>query len=1041
MAATLHVARNEPAPNVHAGLYPQPLMADLDSRDSRYPTISSSQSRRSTNRQSPLLQDQSFDASSDLYRRSSDATNGPSGRSLAEQQPSLTSQVVPQGWASQGMLSVPSQSPEPPRGSISYALPNGTARRAAERYSLDEAGETQPPAASSETRQTGVDSNNNTPLSRSGTPQLTRGPSNSQDRPQSLLPSSPRHPSLPVAGIGSSSPPGTSNGQFPPIMPLAASPNYTPPVAPRNRAYPQQPTYITPTNSMNPVNPVYSPPQPAQPPPPPEEVCVECAMRDQEMADVDVTSPGVWERASDAAFEELKRRELEDEASGVINNDPSRPRIRGGRLTEQNLRLWLSINPKEPAARQQTVSKYVKSQRALLKEEAHARAQAMQEAKQLDSKVRDAYTQLRSSAYDLGSHAAFADDTGGVRIKPPKSTSPGGHSHNRSQSREITLLENGMIVEHVDVRREERERKRKEERRARKSSRSSAVDVTSIISVNSNGRHTDHGASLKPYSRYSQSSSARPISILTAPNERPELPRAYSQASFSDVHSLGSNSPKRRFFGFRNLSAGWRSQDSLAASAMTGGSLLDMHVALQRENSKTMRYNSGSPVDLNSPRRSQIWPPAEPESLDASTLPASKAKSESSKKTKVFTKFWRKVTGHKNDNTSNPDDQRSREKLEDDMPLAPPPPLSYLVDRGSPEMGMTGGRPTSTTSITSTAPKFGYASPGMSPPTAPSSALPSPVSSRPPGPGLDAVEIRGGLNGRFDDAEDIPEDGLPRIMETAKGLYSTTSVPDMRQVGIRSSSPLPPLPSPGLQPMQTAASTRREKSLPPIPPNEEPANDSTKRPGDRPRTVYTYDPRPLPPGTGPAHDFLPPNAPFRSPDVRRQSFGGLSSRPNVPSQVMYANGNTATYDPRRSFGPRYDEFGASRRSLGRIDNMQESLPPMPRPPQFLTKDTKRKSKFGLSTLLGKKNNKHQDHQHEKSAYLFPTMTDASQDEWCVNYATSNSRHSGLSMGSPGQYNPRISVASRKALEELVSQDSEFVAYRYPSHDQRLDLFR
>jgi len=67
-------------------------------------------------------------------------------------------------------------------------------------------------------------------------------------------------------------------------------------------------------------------------------------MRDQEMADVDVTSPGVWERTSDAAFEELKRRELEDEVNGVIiSSDPSRPRLRGGRLTEQNLRLWLSI--------------------------------------------------------------------------------------------------------------------------------------------------------------------------------------------------------------------------------------------------------------------------------------------------------------------------------------------------------------------------------------------------------------------------------------------------------------------------------------------------------------------------------------------------------------------------------------------------------------------------------------------------------------------------------------------------------------------------
>jgi hypothetical protein len=454
-----------------------------------------------------------------------------------------------------------------------------------------------------------------------------------------------------------------------------------------------------------------------------------------------------------------------------------------------------------------------------------------------------------------------------------------------------------------------------------------------------------------------------------------------------------------------------------------------------------MRYNSGSPVDLNSPRRSQIWPPAEPESLDTTNSRMTvKAKSESGKKTKVFTKFWRIVTGHRNYTPSEPDDQHNPEKLEkldDDMPLAPPPPLSYLVERGSPDMAPTGGRQNSAPSISSTPPKFGYASPGMSPPTAPSSALPSPVSSRPPGPGMDHVEIRFAPNGRFDDAEDIHVDGLPKVIEPTKILQPATSVPDMRQVGVRSTSPPPPLPPLGPHHLQAFATTR-EKSLPPIPPNEEPASP---RPSHRPRTVYTYDPRPLPPGTGPAHDFLPPNAPFRSNDVRRQSFGGLSSRPNLPSQTLYMNGNSATYDPRRSFSPRYDEFGSSRRSLGRIDMMHESLHPLPRSSQPLSKDTKWKSKFGLSSLLGRKNhNKSQDLSHEKSAYLFPTTTD-SQDEWCVNYAASNSRLSGLSMAPPGQYNPRISIASRKALEELVSQDSEFVAYRYPSHDQRLDLFR
>ena len=58
------------------------------------------------------------------------------------------------------------------------------------------------------------------------------------------------------------------------------------------------------------------------------------------MAGVDVTSPGVWERASDSAFEELKQRELDDEQMGL--SQPM-PWARGGRLTEQNVKLWLSI--------------------------------------------------------------------------------------------------------------------------------------------------------------------------------------------------------------------------------------------------------------------------------------------------------------------------------------------------------------------------------------------------------------------------------------------------------------------------------------------------------------------------------------------------------------------------------------------------------------------------------------------------------------------------------------------------------------------------
>lgn len=173
------------------------------------------------------------------------------------------------------------------------------------------------------------------------------------------------------------------------------------------------------------------------------------------------------------------------------------------------------------------------------------------------------------------------DDSGGVRIKAPRSASTPNamQSHNR----EVTLLENGMIVEHVDVRMEERERKKREERRersrVRKTSRGSrAADVMSVYSLQTPlPTATDSGffSGARTDSRYSQSIAARPSSVITAGGERPTtLLRAQSQASFSDMQSVGSGtSPRRsRFFGLRNLSSNWRSRESFAPS----GSMIDM---------------------------------------------------------------------------------------------------------------------------------------------------------------------------------------------------------------------------------------------------------------------------------------------------------------------------------------------------------------------------------------------------------------------------------------------------------------------------------
>lgn len=84
-----------------------------------------------------------------------------------------------------------------------------------------------------------------------------------------------------------------------------------------------------------------------------EEVCIECMMRDRDMADIDVTGEGVWERDSDVWYRELVRREQEEEMRArlegvpvptpVSSNGRPRPKAKGGRLTEENLKVWLTL--------------------------------------------------------------------------------------------------------------------------------------------------------------------------------------------------------------------------------------------------------------------------------------------------------------------------------------------------------------------------------------------------------------------------------------------------------------------------------------------------------------------------------------------------------------------------------------------------------------------------------------------------------------------------------------------------------------------------
>jgi hypothetical protein len=155
-----------------------------------------------------------------------------------------------------------------------------------------------------------------------------------RERTPSMVPSgtppahAPRHPAAPA--------PLASTPPVDPYGKLAAGPGDLLPPVSAPRAQPQTPRYVT--------NPAPRAAYAAAAAPVPEEYCPECSMRDQEMADVDVTRPGIWERQSDAAYFDLMQREEEDEAMGIPpSDDPNVPRAHGDPLTERLLKMWLSV--------------------------------------------------------------------------------------------------------------------------------------------------------------------------------------------------------------------------------------------------------------------------------------------------------------------------------------------------------------------------------------------------------------------------------------------------------------------------------------------------------------------------------------------------------------------------------------------------------------------------------------------------------------------------------------------------------------------------
>lgn len=417
--------------------------------------------------------------------------------------------------------------------------------------------------------------------------------------------------------------PSVALSAAPIINPSSSNPVTTSPTSPRMLPSPAAQA------SPVPVQPLNNPPQTLGPP---RELCLECMMRDEDMIDVDVTSPGVWDRESDVWYHELCKREEEEErernlhpstSSGISSSAScSHPRARGTKLTEGNLVVWLNLvihsfffsfsfqisahlfsgkNPPEPTAKQQSLFAYLDTQNAILAAENKARIQALQEARQLDEKMRESFHESPGSPrspYDFSTpEASFASATGSsIKARSPSTYEiddprNGGVSSRRDNTSPTEVATAAVDSKSRKSRRPSRDSLAQVDHTNRErdaaqfyglnngaggeggspgpSTRSQAV-YGSTVSVPMHPSHTSVIRNVQSMYMPNTSSNWQPSSMSARPaSMSPDvLPGFSSQTSLTSA----SPSPRKRFFGLRQWSGYFGSNVSLAQS----GSMMDM---------------------------------------------------------------------------------------------------------------------------------------------------------------------------------------------------------------------------------------------------------------------------------------------------------------------------------------------------------------------------------------------------------------------------------------------------------------------------------
>ncbi|MBW0522495.1 hypothetical protein O181_062210, partial [Austropuccinia psidii MF-1] len=455
----------------------------------------------------------------------------------------------------------------------------------------------------------------------------------------------------------------------------------------------------------------------------PAEVCIECMMRDRDMVGIDVISPGVWDRKSDIDFHQAMAQEENDsdqihsisqdhnhnhhllnshqnKSNENLNLDPNssnqsypikKKRLgRGNPLTANALKTWTQMNPPAASHRWKTLKLYLAEQRHNLELEYRAKLSTQVESEWTEQLIRNSLDPINQSYRNQSDSNSRFD----VNFLNPissrlKSTQRGSTS---------TLLSTGILVEKLDVSKDEKEA---DKYRANDQKLSHISRPISSASINPNGFFPSTSfKNSKSNSHYTNSSNFKQTINQHSSSIRPPSPSHYSLTSRK---STFGESIRPISMWSRIRRSGSHSIFSLAPS----GSMLDMHLGLSQDRDQSnplfkphlyhhQTNHSESLLNQNkqfNPSLQQTQTPKinNPEiSQFTGTLEDLDQKRQKKKLKKTFKGFLGKLgIGRKRSSSidrissPNPSNNLQRNKIinlnHDDEPLVPPPSLSVLA--------------------------------------------------------------------------------------------------------------------------------------------------------------------------------------------------------------------------------------------------------------------------------------------------------------------------------------------------------------------------